>query len=266
MLNAGFTTPRQVEKALAVPLLASVRTMTQRDLTVDGNVIAIPLCPALKPCSRYSESLRTLRNGIAMRDADNPPKVIQITSTLPGEGKSTIAASLAVSAAASGLKVLLLDADLRHASASKFFRAQNEKGLVDLLVGGMSVPEVVRFRADVKLWALPAGSKTQNPADLLGADRMQAIVTAFRNSFDLIVIDSPPIAAAIDAVVLSHLADKVVFIVRWAATVRALVQRRMQQIPGHKKIAGVVFNHVTARPASNGPSATSSARRCAREA
>jgi capsular exopolysaccharide synthesis family protein len=244
MLNAGFTTPRQVEDILEVPLLTSVSRMEQRDLTVDGKVIPIPLYPAVKPLSRFAEAMRALRTGIAMTDVDNPPKIIQLTSTLPGEGKSTIATSMAVSAAASGLKVLFIDADLRHPSASRFFGLEKETGLVDLLLGHVEPQETIRYSDETRLWVLSAGSKTQNPPDLLGSERMKALVAGFKRSFDFIVIDTPPMGPVIDPIVVSALADKVVFVVRWAVTARELVQSTIQQIPGHKKIAGVAFNQI----------------------
>jgi capsular exopolysaccharide synthesis family protein len=244
MLNAGFTTPRQVEDILEVPLLTSVSRMEQRDLTVDGKVIPIPLYPAVKPLSRFAEAMRALRTGIAMTDVDNPPKIIQLTSTLPGEGKSTIATSMAVSAAASGLKVLFIDADLRHPSASRFFGLEKETGLVDLLLGHVEPQEIIRYSDETRLWVLSAGSKTQNPPDLLGSERMKALMAGFKRSFDFIVIDTPPMGPVIDPIVVSALADKIVFVVRWAVTARELVQSTIQQIPGHKKIAGVAFNQI----------------------
>jgi polysaccharide biosynthesis transport protein len=218
--------------------------MDQRDLTVDGKVIPITLYPAIKPLSRYSESLRALRSGIAMTDVENPPKVVQLSSTLPGEGKSTVAMSLAVSTAASGLKVLFIDADLRHLSASKFFGMDKEQGLTDLVLGRAIAKDVVHYNNEAKLWVLSAGSKTQTPTYLLASDRMGSIVAGMRSSFDLVVIDSPAVRAVVDSIILVQLADKVVYIVRWDSTPRELIQRTMQEIPGHKKIAGVVFNQV----------------------
>ena len=246
-LNVGFTTPRQIEQMLEVPLLASVSGMESRDLTVNGRVIPIPLYPAALPLSRFGEAMRSLRSGIQMTDVDSPPIVIQLTSTVPSEGKTTIALSLALSAAASGLKVLFIDADLRRASASRFFGREKDLGLVDLLLGTVNPQDAIKFDADKNTWVLSAGGKTQNPTDLLSSERMKTFIANCRETFDFVVIDTPPVGPVIDPVVISQLVDKIVYVVRWASTARELVQQSMQRLPGHKKVAGVVFNQVDDR-------------------
>jgi capsular exopolysaccharide synthesis family protein len=183
-----------------------------------------------------------------MADVDHPPQVIQLTSTVPGEGKTTIALSLAVSAAVSGLKVLFLDGDLRRTSASHFFGMVKAQGLVDVLLGSADPQDVITYNEDAKLWVLPAGSKTRTPADLLSSDRMKTFLSQCRNAFDCIVIDSPPVGPVVDALVISHLADSVVYVVRWAATARELVQQSIERLPG-TKIAGTVFNQVNEKAA-----------------
>jgi len=249
MLNAGFTTPKQVEELLGLPLLSSVSHMGSRDLTVGSKIIPIPSYPTMKPLSRYSESIRALRSGIQMTDVDHPPKVVQVTSTAPGEGKTTIALSLAALAAYSGNKVLFIDADLRHPSASRFLGLQKEPGLVDLLLGQVKHAEVIRFHQSEGYWTLSAGNKTQNPPDLLGSDRMKSIVASCKQTFDLVVIDTPPAGPVVDPVVVSQLCDAIVLVVRWASTARETVKYCVQQFAGHKKIAGVVFNQVNDRQA-----------------
>jgi capsular exopolysaccharide synthesis family protein len=243
MLKAGFTTPREVEEALGVPVLASVRKMEKDKLVKDRKPIPLPYYQLHHPLSPFSEAMRTLRSGIHMSDVDQPPKIIHVTSSRPGEGKTTIAISLAISAASSGLNVLLIDADLRHPSTSRFFKLEKEKGLVDLLIGATS-PEAAIFQTEVKLMVVPAGSKTLNPPDVLGSERMKLFVSRLRERFDYIVIDTPPVGPVSDPVIVAGLADKTIFVVQWGATPRELVETSVQQVSQQKRIGGVVLNSV----------------------
>lgn len=244
LFNAGFTTPRQVEDLLALPLLASISKMEARDLSVDGARLTIPEYPLAKPLSRLSEAFRSLRSAIQMSDVDNPPKVLQFTSTVPGEGKSTLALGLAGSAAQAGLKVLIIDGDLRHPSASRYFDADKKTGLVEYLVGEAELKSVVLYSDRMKLWFLAAGGKTQNPPDLLASERLKALVAALRREFDLVIIDTPPMGPVVDPLIVSHLVDKVIFVVRWASTAREMVLHSIERLAGHKKVAGIIFNQV----------------------
>jgi polysaccharide biosynthesis transport protein len=248
-LNKGFTMTKQVEDMLGLPLLASVNRLTERDLMVDGKSVRISDYPGMRPLSRFSESIRALRSGVHMTDVDHPPKVIQFSSAVPREGKTTVALSVCRSAAMSKLKVLLIDADMRHPTASRMYNLEKASGLVDVLVGDVDLDDVVRFQENVGYWVLPSGTKTQTPTDLVSSERMKSLIASLKDTFDLVVIDTSPIGPVIDPVVVSHLVDKVVLVVRWGTTARELVKECVQQLSGHKRIAGVVLNVVNDRQA-----------------
>lgn len=243
-LNAGFITPKQVEDRLHLPVLASISRMTEVERTIDDHVLSLPSYLVKKPLSRFSESIRSLRTGVAMTDVDHPPKVIQVTSTRPSEGKTTLAVCLAVSAAQSGQKVLLIDGDLRHPSASKVFKRELDKGLVDVLLGTADLREVLNYDEETRILLIPAGSKTQNPPDLLGSDKMKALIGALRRTFDYIVIDSPPMGPVVDPKVTSMICDKTVYVVHWGTTAREMVETHIQSFPSSRQVAGVVLNMV----------------------
>jgi polysaccharide biosynthesis transport protein len=244
MLRAGFTSPREVEEALGIPVLASVRRLKKSELVKDGKNIPVPFYQIHQPLSPFSESMRTLRSSIHMSDVDQPPKVIHVTSALPGEGKTTIALSLAISAAVAGRKVVLVDADLRHPAASRFFKLEKENGLVDLLTGAGNTDNVVRFYKDLNLTIIPAGSKSLNPPDVLGSERMKALIAQLKETFDYVVVDTPPVGPVVDAVIVANLADKTILVVEWASTPRELVETSVKQVSAQKRVAGVVFNFV----------------------
>ncbi|MBB4200298.1 hypothetical protein CCR94_08395 [Rhodoblastus sphagnicola] len=244
ILNAGFTTPHQVEELLDLPLMASISKMEARDLTADGQIVSIPQYPFVKPLSRFSEAVRSLRSAIQMSDVDHPPRIIQCTSTIPGEGKTTICMTLGSSAAQSGQRVLIIDGDLRHPSVSRYFKLDKAQGLTDYLIGDGAITDIIVYDEDLKLWVLPAGSKTQNPPDLLGSNKLKALMDILRAKFDMVVIDTPPVGPVVDPLIVSQMVDKVVFIVRWASTGREMIAHSIQRLSGNKKVAGLVFNQV----------------------
>ena len=209
--------------------------MSSRDLSADGTKLPIHSIPTLKPLSRYSEAIRSLRSGVHMTDVDHPPKIVQITSALPEEGKTTISLSLAASAASGKLRVLYIDADLRHPSATRVFGLQNEPGLVDLLVGDTTIETAIRFYESGGYWTIGAGGKTQNPTDLLNSERMKSLVAGLPGKYDLIVIDTPPTGLVVDPVIVSGYSDKIIMIVRWGVTARELVKETVERLSGHRK-------------------------------
>lgn len=243
-LKSGFMTPREIEDRLRLPVLGSIARMSESERTIDGALLTLPAYQIKKPLSRFSEAIRTLRTGIQMTDVDRPPKVIQVTSTRPGEGKTTIALSLAVSAAQAGQRVLIIDADLRHPSTSKYFGREKDAGLVNALTGDADLRDVLSFDEASRVFVIPAGGKTQNPPDLLGSEKMKALLGALRRNFEYIIVDTPPMGPVVDPKVVSLLCDKTVYVVHWGTTAREIVETSIQQFPNSRQVAGIVLNMV----------------------
>ena len=242
MLNAGFSTQREVEEKLGIPVLASISLLPPAERTINGKLLEPPHYCHVKPLSRYAEAVRTLRMGVQMADVDDPAKVVLVTSSVPQESKSTIALSLAYSALKAGLRTVIIDGDLRHPSVSRFFGLHNGPGLVDLLTGAASVEQT--FIARDGLIIIPAGTKSQNPPDLLGSSRMKGLVDKLRENYDYVIIDTPPVGPVIDAKVAMQLADKVIFVVRWQSTSREMVVQSIEGLNAERKLAGVVLGMV----------------------
>ena len=241
-LSAGFITSRETEEALGLPLLVSIGRTNARKTR-----IALPRHVRLNPLSRLSEAVRTLRTSIQMSEIDGSPKVVQVTSSLPGEGKTITSLMLAASFSESGLKTLIIDADLRNPSVSRYFGLDKEVGVVDLVLDQANAESIVRFNEAHGLWVLPAGINSKSSGDLLTFDRVRKLIERYRAIYDCVVIDSPPVGQVVDARVMASLVDKVIFVVKWGATDREMVRENIKLIPDRGKIVGVVFNFVDER-------------------
>jgi succinoglycan biosynthesis transport protein ExoP len=242
MLNAGFNTPRQVEEKLGVPVLASVPLLREGARRLIGKAIDPAAYTVEKPLSRYAETIRAVRMGVQMSDVDHPAKVVMVTSTIPQEGKSTLSLSLAFSAVKAGQRVVLIDCDLRHPSISRYFRLEKKRGLVDFLTGATGIEQALATSNGLTI--ISAGSKSQNPPDLLDSARMADLVEKLRKAYDYVVIDTPPVGPVIDARVAMQLVDKVVFVVRWQSTTREIVAQTLETLDADRKLAGIVLNLV----------------------
>jgi len=202
------------------------------------------------PQSQMSEAFRALRTSLLLSQADHPPQVILMTSALPREGKTTAAVNLAVTLAQLGDKTLLVDADLRKPGINRALSLVDGKhaGLSSYLAGVSSLDLItVPHPAISNLEAIPTGPIPPNPADLLSSRRLTELIAELRGRYKFVVIDSPPIMAATDAVILSVLVDGVLLVVRSGETPKEAFTRTRDLLVGVKcHMLGVVLNAVDA--------------------
>ena len=201
-----------------------------------------------QPKSQISEAFRALRTSLLLSQADHPPQVILVTSALPREGKTTAAVNLAVTLAQLGDRTLLLDSDMRKPGIRRALNllSGNEKGLSSYLAGVTNLDEIVVPHPVISnLETITTGPVPPSPADLLSSRRMREAISELRLRFKFIVIDSPPVMAATDAVIVSSLTDGVLLVARSGETPKEAFTRTRDLLGAVKcRILGVVLNAV----------------------
>jgi succinoglycan biosynthesis transport protein ExoP len=261
-LDNTVKNPDDVETLSRLPSLAVVPTFTstngarrnrlQKFLHGSGNGYheGLALLSHSEPQSQISEAFRALRTSLLLSQADHPPQVILVTSALPHEGKTTASVNIGVTLAQLGDKTLLIDGDLRKPGISRALHMNDAKhvGLSSYLAGVSSLDVVtVPHPAVSNLHAIPTGPVPPNSADLLSSHRLAQMIRELRKRYKFIVIDSPPIMAATDAVILSALADGVLLVVRSGETPKEAFTRTRDLLNSVKsRVLGVVLNAVDA--------------------
>ncbi|HKZ52569.1 MAG TPA: polysaccharide biosynthesis tyrosine autokinase [Candidatus Acidoferrales bacterium] len=195
-----------------------------------------------------SEAFRTLRTSVLLSTADRPPRALLVTSSQPGEGKTTISANLAISLAQLGRRVLLIDGDMRRPCIHRAFQVKEGAGLVSYLTGQRAWQEAVQTTRVPGLDVLVCGPIPPNPAELLSSDRMRLLIREVVGEYDFVVLDSPPLLNVADSRVLATLVEGVVLVVKGGATPRELVQRaqsNIRDVGAH--VIGVVLNNLDVR-------------------
>ncbi len=203
----------------------------------------------LTPMDSFAaEQFRKVKTHI-FRIAPNPPRVILVTSTVPQEGKTTVTKNLAMSVAQEfHKKVIVIDADLRNPSVFPT-RFENEKGLSDFLSNETSMAEILKILNKEKFIVIPAGAASQQAAELVGSKRMRELIRMLRGADEeaFIIIDSPPILATSEPLMLSEWVDGVIFVVMADQATRGSIKKAISSID-RKKIIGVVFNNKNLKP------------------
>jgi capsular exopolysaccharide synthesis family protein len=259
-LDNTVKTPDDVETLVRLPSLAVVpafgtaaeskKAVMLKGTSSNGHEKRIELVAQLLPKSQMSEAFRALRTTLLLSQPDQPPQVILVTSALPREGKTTTAANLAVTLAQLGDKTVLVDADLRKPGIGRLLNlaSGNYAGLSSYLAGASSLDLVcVPHPSIPNLVAIPTGPLPPNPADLLSSHRLADAIAELRTKFKFVILDSPPIMAATDAVILSVQVDGVLLVVRSGDTPKTAFTRSRDLLVSVKsRLLGVVLNAVDA--------------------
>lgn len=265
-MNTSIRRRTDIERMLQVPGLAVIPRLV-RNTAVDrglqralpkktGNGAARPprkkaieeLVTVTDMRSASAEAYRTLRTNLIFSQAVQTLRTVLVTSASPGEGKTTTAANLAVSFAHHGMRVLLIDCDLRRGRIHKIFQIPREPGMTELVIG-QEVSETVIRQTDITgLYVIASGNLPPNPSELLGGERMRKTLASLSEAFDLIVIDTPPLLAASDGAILATLSDGVVLVLRAGSTEGEAAQQAIQQLAGvGARVVGAVLNDPDAK-------------------
>ena len=214
----------------------------------DDRPHSIELVTHFAPKSTYSENYRSIRTTLLLSMPDSKLKTIIVTSALPREGKTATTSNLGVALAQAGKDVIIVDADLRKPRQHKIFKLKGRNGLVNYLVGGVSLKDVIQATAIPKLFVIAAGPVPPNPVELLGSEKMATLLDELRGVFDFVLIDTPPALAVSDAVVMGPHLDGAILVVRGGQTSRDALRSAREMLDRHKiKTVGVIINDVKVR-------------------
>jgi capsular exopolysaccharide synthesis family protein len=230
---------QEFEKRLGAPVLAAVPR-------VSGwrNREEVQLIMRTDPRSPVSEAYRTLGTNIQYLASQQPLKVLMVTSSIGGDGKSTTSANLGVVLAQAGKRVILISADLRRPRVHFFFGVRNDAGLSNILADAMTLAQVAKDPGIVNLRVVSGGPIPQDPAALLGSRRAAEFIQSIREVSDFVIIDTPPVLAVADASILAPLVDGTIFVMNAEHASRsALIQARDQLDNAGANIVGAVFNN-----------------------
>jgi succinoglycan biosynthesis transport protein ExoP len=253
-LDNTVRTPEQAQIIAALPALGMIPLGSKRPssednsrkLSVAASKEAVELVTQSRPQSQMAESYRALRTSLLLSSLGAPPKVIMVTSAMPQEGKTTTSINTAIVLAQKGVRVLLVDADLRRPGVHKALGMGSRSGLSNVLTGSADVQQAItRSPLIPSLYVLPAGTSPPNPAELLASANMRDLIETLSSQYDHIVIDTPPTLSVTDAVVLSTRADAVVLVIRSGRTTKQALRRaRELLVRVNARVTGVLLNAV----------------------
>jgi capsular exopolysaccharide synthesis family protein len=233
---------------------------TRRDVLDAGGAAAVgavpfdperpkhPLISFGEGRSSSAEAFRQLRTNLQFLDVDNPPRMLVVSSAIPGEGKTTMALNLAFVLAEAGHRVALVEADMRRPRVSRYLQLVEGVGLTNILSGTAALDDVLQATGNVDVHVLAAGSHPPNPSELLGSSHMQRLLVELRERFDYVVLDAPPLLPVTDGAVLTNLTDGVLLVARYGHTKREQLTRAAENLRAiDARVLGTILNMVPSK-------------------
>ena len=203
------------------------------------------LIVANNPKSGVAEAIKTIRTNLLFSSIDEPVKSILMTSSMSGEGKSFVSANLAVAFAQTGVKVLIVDCDLRRGRQHKIFNIDNEQGLSNLLLDDVdkNYKKYIKKTIYENIYVLPMGIMPPNPSELLASAKNKQLAKILKQKFDLVIYDGVPVGGLTDSVIMADLVDKIVIVSAYKVTPVEFLANTNKALEKFKdKIAGVILN------------------------
>ncbi len=227
--------PSDLARSVQAPLLGAV--------AYDPTVINEPLLTSLEPQHPRVEAFRVLRTNLQFVDVDSDSRVVVVTSSVPGEGKSSTTANLAIILAQTGMRVAVVEGDLRRPTIGKYLGVPQDIGVTTVLIGRTDLGSAMQPAITPGLEVLASGRRPPNPAELIQTRAMENLISNLRSQFDIVLIDAPPLLPVTDGALLASIADGVVLVVRHGSTKHQEVKAAVDRLTAvNARLFGVVLN------------------------
>jgi capsular exopolysaccharide synthesis family protein len=237
LLDTSVKSPQDIESVTEAPMMAG--------FNFDSGAVQKPLITQIDSHAPRREAFRVLRTNLQFIDVDNTSKVFAVSSSIPGEGKTTTATNLAITLAQAGERVLMIDGDLRRPQVARVFDLEGVVGLTTVLIGTIEFEDAVQPSPVDNLDVLTSGAVPPNPSELLQSQAMHDLLERGKKEYDVIVIDTPPLLPVTDAALLAAQADGALVVVRHGKTTRDQLNHSMERLEAvDAKALGVVLNMI----------------------
>jgi len=246
--DKSFRTPEEIRRRLGLPVVGHIPFLRQEETAelVRSTGLDPVLCTFYRSKSTEAEAYRGVRTSLYFSTRGQGHQIVQVTSPNKADGKSTLAANLAISIAQSGKRTILLDADFRKPRLHKVFSlASGRVGLASVIAGDAELKDAIQESVIPGLSLMPCGPIPQNPAELLTSPRLKELLEALRDQFDFVIIDTPPLLAVTDPCAVASCVDGVLLVVRVSKNGRPFAERAKEILNAlGATVLGVVVNGV----------------------